>query len=339
VPTTLQDIADKTGLSMMTVSRAIRGQGYVSAPTRDKVLKTAKALNYEINVLAQNFARKRSGFIGLAVPFSLIGSNYFGEIIRGFQRVFDGGSRNFSLFDTQSATFNDGSKLEKLWRARAVEGLLVVAPNTHDKYLDTFTELKMPLIVVGKTVANSKICCIGCDDYRGIQQLCEHLYGLGHRKIAFISGPAGFSVAETRERAYLDFCRDKKLKMPDGFVYRGDYSTRSGREGGLALLTAGEKPTAIIAANDMMAMAAIESARELGVEVPGRVSIAGFDDLPMTAHHFPPLTTLHQPVAEIAERSARLLLDWLDTGKSPKGPETLPVSLVVRGSTAKPSKG
>lgn len=331
----MQDIATRCGLSMMTVSRVFSGKSYVSPATRDKVLKAAKDLDYEFNVLAQNFARKRSGFIGIATPFAgLIGSNYFGEIMRGFQRVFEDTDRNFALFNTLCPSFDEGHKLEKLYHTRKVEGLLVVAPQANAKYLDTFSDLRIPLIVVGKTVTNSKICCVGCDDYNGIKSVCSHLFALGHRKIAFIGGPQIFSVAQSRERAYVDFCRNKKLKMPQRFIDRGDYTMQSGRDAGLRLFGADIRPTAIVAANDMMAFGVIESARQLDIDVPDEVSIAGFDDLPMAAERFPALTTVHQPVFEMAERSARLLLNWLEAGQKPKGNVTVPVSLVERESTA-----
>lgn len=336
MPSTMQDIARECGLSMMTVSRVLRGQGYVSAAARDKVLKTAKHLDYELNTLAQNFARKRSGVIGVAAPFAgLIGSHYFGEIFQGFQRVFDDNDRHFALFDTLSTSFNEGGKLEKLYRTRKVEGLLVVAPSANDKFLDTFTDLRIPLVVVGKTVTNPKICCVGCEDYQGIESACAHLFALGHRKIGFVGGPTIFSVAHRREQAYLDFCKKKKLAVSDGFLQRGDYSMRSGREAGAALLGLKSRPTAILAANDMMAFGLMESARERGVAIPDEVSIAGYDDLPTAADRFPSLTTVHQPVVEMAERSARLLLDWLETGRAPGGQITLPTSLVERASTAR----
>lgn len=336
MPSTMQDIARECGLSMMTVSRVLRKKGYVSAATRDKVLKTAERLDYEFNTLAQNFARKRSGVIGVAAPFAgLIGSHYFGEIFKGFQRVFDEDDRHFALFDTLSTSFNEGGKLEKLYRSRKVEGLLVVAPSANDKFLDTFSDLRIPLVVVGKTVTNPKICCVGCDDYGGIQSACAHLFSLGHRKIGFVGGPMIFSVAQRREQAYVDFCGMKKLPVSPGFLQRGNYTMRAGREAGRMFFQAKNRPTAIVTANDMMAFGLMESAREFGVTIPDEVSLAGYDDLPTAGDRFPALTTVHQPVVEMAERSARLLLDWLETGLAPAGQFTLPTALVERESTAR----
>jgi LacI family transcriptional regulator len=164
------------------------------------------------------------------------------------------------------------------------------------------------------------------------------LYSLGHRRIAFVGGPQDLTTAKRRERAYLEFCRSRNLEVPARFVQVGDYTMQSGREAGLFLLGINARPTAILAANDMMAFGVIESAHELDINIPREVSVAGFDDLPTAAERFPSLTTVHQPVAEMAERSAQLLVDALNSGELPKNQITFPVSLVTRASTAAPAR-
>lgn len=336
---TMEDLARECGISKMTVSRVLRGRSGVSPATRDKVLIAAKRHNYELNALAQNFARRRSGFIGVATPFEgLIGSNYFAEIFKGFQRVLRDTEWDFALFDTLSPSFSDAGKLEKLYRARRVDGLLVVAPHANDAFLDTLAALRIPLVVVGETVASLNVGSVACNDYEGIELLCSHLFSLGHRRIAFVGGPQDLTSAKRRERAYIEFCRSRNLEVPAGFVHVGDYTMRSGREAGLFLLRAETRPTAIIAANDMMAFGVIESAHELDINVPREVSIAGFDDLPTAVERYPSLTTVHQPVAEMAERSAQLLVDALSSSQLSNSQITFPVSLVTRNSTTVPAQ-
>jgi len=266
----------------------------------------------------------------------LIGSYYFAEIFKGFQRVLGDTEWDFALFDTLSPSFNDASKIEKLYRTRRVDGLLVVAPHANDAFLDTLAELRIPLIVVGETITSSNVGSVACDEYQGVELLCSHLYSLGHRRIAFVGGPEDLTSAKRRERAFLEFCRSKNLEVPAGFVQVGDYTMQSGREAGLFLLGIEARPTAILAANDMMAFGVIESTHELDINIPREVSVAGFDDLPTAAERFPSLTTVHQPVAEMAERSAQLLVDALNSGELPKNQITFPVSLVTRASTAAP---
>ena len=309
----------------------------MSGPTREKVLAIARRLNYEFNAQAQNFARKRSGFIGVATSFKgLLGSNYFAELFQGLQGVLAESAWDFALFDTHSPSFNDGGKLARLHRQRKVDGLLVVAPHTEDRFLETLSDLQVPLVVIGEKVRTENVCSIFCDDRKGIDDLCSHLYELGHRRIAYLSGPQFLMSSHRRRDAYLEFCRRMKLDHPDWFVQDGDYTMRSGREGGLVLLKKNKPPTAIVAANDLMAFGILESAREQNVSIPGELSLAGFDDLPSAADRYPALTTIHQPVMEMGRRGARILLEAMEEGALPSGHIQMEVSLVIRESTAPP---
>ena len=333
---TMNDIARECGISKMTVSRALTGHPGVSTPTREKILAAAQRLKYEVNTQAQNFARKRSGFIGVATPFrGLLGSNYFSELFEGLQIVLSDTDWDFALFDTLSSSFNDGGKLARLHRQRKVDGLLVVAPHTDDVFLETLTGLHIPLVVIGEK-AHADVCSVFCNDQAGLTDLCLHLHALGHRRIAYVDGPNFLMSAKRRKQAYFEFCKKMNLRNPDWFIQRGDYTMRSGREAGLVLLKNDEPPTAIIAANDLMAYGVMESARELEIPIPGGISVAGFDDLPTASERCPSLTAIHQPVAKMGRRSAKLLLDAVVRGDLPSGHTEMEVSLVVRQSTGPP---
>src|SRR5271168_1127541 len=168
MPCKMEDIARDCGVSVMTVSRVLSGRANVKASTRDKILRSAERLNFAVNVLAQNFVQKRSGFVGVVIPFErLLGSDYSNLIFRGFQSVFATTPWDFAMFDMFSPSFDSGLKLEKLYLSRKVDGLLVVAPNANPDFFDTLTALGIPLVVAGKSVINSKICSVSCDDYRG----------------------------------------------------------------------------------------------------------------------------------------------------------------------------
>jgi DNA-binding LacI/PurR family transcriptional regulator len=335
MPTTMEDIARECGVTKKTVSRVFAGGAAVKASTRDKILAAAQRLNYEYNTLARNFSARRSMLIGVAAPFEqLLGSSYFAEAFQGFNSVVKDTGMDFGLFDTCSDLFNDGTKLAKLYRQRRVDGLLVLALHTYDRFLNTLEELHVPMVVVGERAEDESVCSVSCDDYKGMRLLCEHLYSLGHRKIAFVSGPEYVTTAEWRKKAFLDFCKAKELDVPLRYIQQGSYGMAKGREAGLTLLKMKQRPTAIIASNDMTAFGVLESARELNLRVPNDVSVAGFDDLPTAAEHFPSLTTVHQPVREMGKRSAELLLKSLEDETLPTGQTVMEVSLVVRQSTA-----
>ncbi|MGH8048015.1 MAG: LacI family DNA-binding transcriptional regulator [Chthoniobacterales bacterium] len=334
---TMEDIAMDCGVSAMTVSRVLSGRPGVSVRVREKVLKAASQLNYVPNTLAANFSQRRSGFIGVATPFEgLLGSDYFAEVCRGFQHVLHAAGWDCALFDTLSPAFNDGTKLALLYRQRKVDGLLIVAPHMDDSFLKKIPELGVPSVAIGEYITAGNVCSVFCDDYDGITQLCTHLHSLGHREIAFIGGPPGLATSGHRFKAYSDFCRRHGLVLPPHFVQAGEYTIASGRAAAAALLQSQVRPTAIMAANDLMAHGALEKTYEMGLRVPDDVSVSGFDDSPMAAQSYPPLTTVHQPTVEMGEVGAGILLRALDNGNLPVGRTQMGVSLVIRNSTAAP---
>jgi len=331
---TMNDIARLCGFSKMTVSRALAGRPGVRPEARRIIAAAATKLRYEVSWVAQSLNNNRSGVVGVATPWDgLIGSNFLAEIFRGFSRAMDESALELALFNTESESFNHGSKLAKLYRQRKVDGLLVVAPHSDDAFLKTLRRLHVPLVVVGEGLPDASICWIACDDSKGITFVSQYLFSLGHRKIAFIGGPENLNSAARRRKAFVDFVRAKALRLPPAYFQTGDYTIKGGREAARRLLKLSDRPTAIVAANDITAFGAMESARQLGISIPDELSITGFDDLPEASERYPSLTTVHQPVREMGKKSAKLLLTALAENKLPKGHTKMPVSLVVREST------
>jgi DNA-binding LacI/PurR family transcriptional regulator len=301
-------------------------------------MAAATRLNYEINALAQSFNSNRSGFLGIAIPFDgLLGTSYFKDAVNGFRRVLDDTVFSFSLFDTNSESFNNGEKLGRLYRQRRADALLLLAVHTSDRFLEPLEELHVPMVVVGERVDRPNVCSVSCRDRHGMRQICDHLFKLGHHRIGFVEGPRGFSTAIRRKEGFLESCQEKGLEVPEAYLQQGHYNTHGGREAGRALLRQNPRPTAVIAANDAMAYGVYESARELGLRIPQDISIVGFDNETAAAEMFPPLTTIHQPVCEMGEEAAKILLNAITKDKLPAGQKVLDVSLIVRESTAPPS--
>lgn len=335
--TTMEDIARECGVTKMTVSRVLAGKDNVKPATRERILEAATRLKYEINTLAQNLNMNRSGFVAVATPFEgLLGSPYFSEVVLGFDQVFKDADLDLALFNTHSESFNDGAKLAKLYRQRRVDGLLVVAAHTDDQFIATLEQRQLPMVVVGEQVASTNVCSVSCHDARGIDLVCSHLYALGHRKIAFIEGPRDFLTAIRRKQAYLDFCQQQGLEVPASYIQPGAFTMNSGRMAGSALLDLADRPTAIVAANDMMAFGVMEAARARKLDIPGDVSVTGFDDLAAAAERYPSLTTIHQPVREMGVLGAQLLLKAMARDPASMQQTTLDVSLVIRESTRPP---
>lgn len=341
----MAEIARLCDTTKMTVSRVFAGRPGVGEELRQKILTAGRSLNYEVNHQARNFSARRAGFVGIATPFEgLLGSRYFQRIIEGLNFGLRSTPQDLALFDMLSASFEDGAKLERLWRQRKVDGLVILAPHTTDHFMRPLIDSGMPLVVVGEHPNDQTIPSVMGNDGMGIRMAVDHLVALGHRQIAFIGGPPDLSSAIRRRQSFMKTMKSHGLKISPEAFGEGDYTTHSGRIAGRILLASSVRPTAIVAANDYMAMGVIQSAQELGLRVPTDVSVTGFDDLPESVDYWPPLTTAHQPIFDIGIKVAQLLLAQMKGGGTlalqgplAKRQVIMDASLVVRESTARPA--
>lgn len=340
---TMAEIARLCGTTKMTVSRVFAGRPGVGEELREKILRAGRKLNYEVNQQARNFGASRAGFVGIATPFEgLLGSRYFQCVVEGLNAGLRTSPHELALFDMLSASFEDGAKLERLWRQRKVDGLIILAPHTTDHFMRPLTDSGVPLVVIGEHPNDETIASIMGNDALGIRLAVNHLVAHGHRRIAFVSGPTNLSSATRRRQSFVETMKAHRIKIGPETFGEGDYTMHSGRVAGRVLLTRSQRPTAIVAANDHMAMGVIQSAYELGLHVPRDLSVTGFDDLPESKDYWPPLTTAHQPMFDIGFMAAQLLLAQMEN--SPLGIKLEPfnqrqvmidASLVIRESTAR----
>jgi LacI family transcriptional regulator len=337
---TIQDIARETGLSRMTVSRALSNNGYVSQQSRERILASAKRLDYQITLLARQLSGNRTYLLGVITPFSgLVGTYYFGQVLQGIQQALFGTRFHIALFDSQSKDFNDGRKCANLCRQRRVDGLIVVAPGRDDRFPLTFANLKMPVVVVGRSFNHKSISYVDVDNFGAATALTGYLIRLGHKRIGFLQGCGNCRDTAERESAFRKALAAYHLPVMERWIVQGDYETRKAFHIALALLANENRPTAIFAANDLMAYGVIDAARMLKLHVPEDLSVAGFDDLEGSADCVPPLTTVAQPMKQLGHVAAGYLLNRLDAPDGlPLLCQKLPAQLVIRASTAPPSR-
>jgi len=331
----MEDIARLTQLSKMTVSRALTNSGYVSQEARDKVQAAASQLNYEFNFIGRQLTRNKTGLLGVITSFEgFVGTYYFGRIIEGLQQGLAGTDYHLTLYDSSSESFNDGQKCAKLCHQRRVDGLAVIAPHTDDDFIKTFSDLQVPIIVIGGSPIHKTISYIDVDNFGGAYAATEHLIHLGHKKIGFIAGLANLSDARQRQEAFEKAMADHKLPVKPSWIIEGKYQTRLAFHGCLDLLSQDDRPTAIFASNDLMALGVMDAARTLGLKIPEDLSLVGFDDIRGADMTTPPLTTVHQPSYQFGKTSAQYLLKTI-TGADGNGVlrEKLPAELVIRAST------
>ena len=334
-----RDIARETGLSAVTVCRALSNKGSVSEQSRRLITEAVKKLDCQVNLSGGHLGHKRTYALGVVTPFdSLVGTYYFGQVLQGIQQTLSGTGYHVALFDSQSEDFHDGRKCANLCRQRRVDGLIVVATGRDDRFPLTFANSKMPVMVVGRSFNHKSINYVDVDNIGAATALTRYLIRLGHKKIGFLRGAGGRRDSAERELAFRQTLAAHHLPVMEKWIVQGDYETRKAFHIALALLAKENRPTAIFASNDLMAYGVIDAARMLNLSVPEDLSVAGFDDLEGSAECVPPLTTAAQPMKQLGQVAASYLLRRLDAPDGlPALRQKLSAQLVIRASTAPPS--
>jgi LacI family transcriptional regulator len=329
---TIKDVAKRAGVGIATVSRTLHGSSQVSPETAARVLAAVEELGYRPNTTAQSLVSGRSHMLGLVV--SDITNPFFPELVKGFEDVALQNGYDVLVASTNYDPARTALCVQRMIE-RKIDGVAIMTSEVDASLTDTLARRKVPLVFldvgrVGKGVSNVKV------DYGiGIVQAVEHLSGLGHRRIAFISGPD--LLASARERRDMFITR---LKDPSSGVRReilieeGNHRVDGGLEAMRRLLDHVPRPTAVIASNDLTAIGAMRAIRQRGLRVPEDISVVGFDDIQMAEYTEPPLTTVRLLRIEVARLACDALVQSIRSHGA--GVEfRMGTALVVRCSTAK----
>ena len=325
---TIKDVAREANVSTATVSRALNGHANVTEPMRNKISEIAERLRYMPHGAARSLSTRRTQTVGAILP-DLYGE-FFSELIRGM----DVAAREAGLHLLVSSSHGSADETAAALRALSgrVDGLLIMSPHADAALLARNLPYATPTVLMNTRSDGDEHTAFAIDNYGGARTLINHLAGLGHRRIAMIAGPANNFDADERLRGYRDAL---KHALPDSeaIVVSGDFSEKSGYLAGAAIAAMSPRPDAVFAANDMMALGCLFALNEAGLNVPGDIALAGFDDIPMSRFVSPPLTTMRVNIAELGERAARALIEQLAeqpvTHRAISAPE-----LIVRASCA-----
>lgn len=332
----IKEVARLARVSTATVSRVLNGSSVVRPATYEHVKRVIDQVGYVPNVSARNLRTGRSQLFGLIV--SDIKNPFFPELIDGFDAMAT--QHNIDVIFTH--TNYDPKRLDHCLRRmieRNVDGIALMTSEVSREALERVSSAKVPFVLLNQsTTLDKKFNNIHVDYSVGFEEAIRHLRDLGHRHIAFISGPKSFYSAERRREAFLAGIKRCGLKIRKEWISVGDLHV----EGGLAamerLLQTSPRPTAVVSTNDLMAVGALQAAHAAGLRVPQDISIIGFDDLPICAMVSPALTTIHHPRQEIAERAFSILLRASRPGRKTKiSAHTISPRLTVRCSTAPPA--
>jgi DNA-binding LacI/PurR family transcriptional regulator len=325
---TILDVAARAGVSKSLVSLVMRDSPSVSEEKRRAVLAAAAALDYRPNAVARSLVQRRTRVLG--VMLSDLHNPFFADVLdgvaarageRGYKAMLNTGNR---------AASGEAEAIETLLELRS-DGLILAAPRL-DAARITRAARSVPVVVVARTIAGTRVDCVSNDDPAGAALAVDHLVALGHRRIAHIDGGEG-AGAQARRQGFVRTMRRHGLASL-ARTARGDYTEEGGAKGVAALLARGARPTAIFAANDLSAIGALDTLTRRGLRVPEDISLVGYDNTSLAALRHLDLTTIDQPREAMGRTAVDLLLERLERRRTTPRRVVMAPALVVRGTTA-----
>ena len=334
------DVARVAGVSTATVSRALSKPESVAKSTREAVLAAAAQTGYRINVAARNLRRRRTGAVVVVVPN--LGNPFFSQILAGIEATLSSKGLSILMVDTMQSGTRPGFIQEYLHHTRA-DGIIVLDGSLPSDLLHSSREgsKQVPLAFACEWHLEENYPSVRADNGQGARLAIDHLVELGHEKIGYINGPEANVLSKFRLEATQGALKQAEKLINDQWFFTGDFTLQAGVLAARKWLDLDDRPTALFCANDEMALGLISELHQSGINVPGQLSVIGFDDVDIAQHYIPALTTVWQPRLELGTTVARMLVEGINQGGlDPDEPvQMLPVKLKVRKSTAPPATG
>ncbi len=331
---TSKDVAKEVGVSQPTVSRALAGDRAISRETRERVFAAAERLNYSSKHPSRSRVptHRRTGVIGVVVA-ALTNSYYTILLDRLHQELASAGYSMVLMID-QYENSADLSKLQLLLD-KTLDGILFTTATVDSAAIRILQQQAVPLVLAVRSVPIQEIDVVESDNEMGGREAILHLLELGHRRIGFILGPNNTSTSLQRFQGASAALAENGLRPDPKLCVWGPYSHEAGYSGVLRLWNTDQQPTAIVCGNDVIALGVLDAARKHNIEVPAKLSVVGFDDIPAAGWSAIQLTTIRVGIGELALLAARRMLERIQSRNDPPGRrDVLPTSLIRRGTTA-----
>jgi len=335
---TIRDVARHAGVSISTVSLALNGTGPVSEETRARVEAAVAAVRYSPNLMAQNLKRGQSKLIGMVLGDA--GNPFFGRLFGTIDRQLSGSEHMLIVANLDSHPDRELRTLNLLKRHR-VAGIIMTPLRNDPEFAAYLNEIDVPVVLVDQDVDGAYLDFVTSDHHRGTEMLTEYLVRLGHRRIAYIGGQESMWVAKRRLEGFRAAMAEANLQVEPEFEVAADYSAELAYEHVIRLMSAPERPTAILAANNYMAIGALQAVNDLGFRCPDDVSIAGIDVVPWSSIVMPRITTVEQPIEELARVASLWMMERVRGEAVPEGERRRHIAepkLVIGHSCAPPPK-
>lgn len=329
LPVTISDIAKAANVTKATVSYVINNKPGVSEETRQKILKIMKEMNYHPSTVARGLAGKSTEMLGLIIPD--ISDHFYVQVVRGVEETAN--LYNFTLnLCTTHALPEKEREMVDLFTTGRVDGIILMTYFLDLDYIVNLKKRKIPFVLIDSTFEDKSIYTVNVDNFEAGYKATEHLIRLGHKRIAFVGGPQSSNDSLLRFRGYRQALQDHGLSYSEDLVCQGDFKREGGYQAFLTLQRLQNKPTAVFAANDQMAIGILSAARSVGLQVPQDLSIIGCDDIEASSVVEPPLSTIKQPIEEMGKRATEIIFQLIYKEKPAQRRVVLKTSLVERSS-------
>lgn len=328
---TLTEIGKMAGVSRSTVSRVINNQGNVNPNVRKRVQQVIEETGYRPNSVARSLAGQKMHMIGLVIPQTaqiLFTDPFFPHLIQGIAHACNQHNYTLSLF-LMHASDDEATLYQRLLENTFFDGIILTADYLIDDLVPEMLKREIPFVHIGHH-DDSQVSYVDADNLTGAYTAVSHLSRLGYQRIATITGPMNNLAAVHRQQGYLNALRDRGHSVTPELIATGDFSEAGGKAAMKRLLS--QKPDAVFAASDAMALGALRAIRQANLNVPQDIALVGYDDLPPATHADPALTTVRQPVKQVGSLAAEILFDMVDNGRFPPRRIILPTELVIRAS-------
>jgi LacI family transcriptional regulator len=330
---TIIEVARRAGVSIKTVSRVTNDEPNVRPGLRQKVARAVEELGYRPLQAARGLAARRSRL--LALVYDNPSAAYLVRVQQAASLCAQEHGMRLLYHPCDHRDPQLAAALVLLSTQLRLEGIILVPPVSLDaRVVAALEAADIPCALLAPAAAPAGACAVLLDDEGAARELTQHLLGLGHRRIGFVRGHDDHEASRARLAGFRQAMRRAGAVVDPGLVTAGDFTFEAGRRAGAQLLDRRVRPGAIIASNDDMAAGVIAAAHDRNVAIPAQLSVCGFDDTPVAGMLWPPLTTMHQPISELARSGTRLLLERIAGNSLPRTPSRLHYELVVRASTA-----
>lgn len=332
---TLKDIAEKTGVSVSTVSRVLHDNTKkykISDETQERVKNVAKEMGYRINTLARGLRLQKTYEIGVIVPD--IANPFFSAVVKSLAAELRKGGYNFIVYDTDEDISIERSAIKSLLEKR-VDGLIIASVGQEFSHIRKVRETNIPLVMIDRCFDFLDIDSVSVDNVKGSLYAVNHLIKEGHNRIAFIQGLPGTYANETRLQGYKQALDEAEIKIDEHLIVGDDFRSLNGYLETKHLLKLASPPTAIFTAGDLIALGALEACRENGVRIPNDISLVTFDDPVFTSYLSPALTAIEQPIAKMSEMAVAMLYRRMRNPNDERRKVLLEPKLNIRNSVAR----